>query len=129
MSCGASVTLSAVVTPAPRITFFSQFGAWNQTSSVPLIARMSVQLVAVDVACRDRVADAEVRDDLLLAELQRGRGRESGRTRCRRTSRLADHPGPALREAGPRWLAGWEAGLRGSLAGGLRAQIPEWLLM
>ena len=54
MSCGASVTLSAVVTPAPSMTFFSHFGAWNQTSSVPLIARMSVQLVAVDVAGRRR---------------------------------------------------------------------------
>ena len=27
MSCGASVTLSAVVTPAPSMTFFSHFGA------------------------------------------------------------------------------------------------------
>ena len=43
MSCGASVTLSAVVAPAPRMTSFSHVGALNQTSSVPLIARISVR--------------------------------------------------------------------------------------
>ena len=44
ISCGASVTLSAVVWPAPNMTVFSQVGALNQTSSVPLMARISVRL-------------------------------------------------------------------------------------
>ena len=106
MSCGASVTLSAVVAPAARMTVFSQVGALNQTSSVPLMARMSVRLSPLTSPAHDGVADAEVGGDFLGPEAQ-GRAAALGLLlhRCHRRQRDRtdrEDQGEELRSAGMR---------------------------